>query len=256
MNFFFVFLRPFFCHKGFTMKRAALIWVWGLALAGLVQAPGGRAGELEPGFTSMFNGKDLSGWEGRPGWWHVEGGAITSESTAQKPCTNAHYLIWRGAKPGDFDFRAEFRLIGGNSGIQFRSRELPDFDTYGYQADMEAGDQWTGCLFEHARGGVAMRGEQVVIEKAGKKQVTKLGDSKALLQTVNKNGWNSYRVLARGDEVTLEINGTVMCQALDHQASAEAHRGVIALQMHPGPPMKVQFRNLRIKIFDNVNSKQ
>jgi hypothetical protein len=120
---------------------------------------------------------------------------------------------------------------------------------------MEAGDQWTGCLFEHARGGVAMRGEQVVIDKAGKKQVTNLGDSKALLQTVKKNEWNTYRVLARGDEITLEINGTVMCHALDHQASAEAHRWVIALQMHPDPPMKVQFRNLRIKIFENENLK-
>ena len=128
------------------------------ALLCLVVSPAGRAAESEAGFTPMFNGKDLSGWEGKPGWWRVEEGAITSESTPAKPCPTAHYLMWRGGKPGDFDLRLEYRLVGGNSGIQFRSRELPDWDTSGYQADMEAGDQWTGCLFEHTRGGVSMRG--------------------------------------------------------------------------------------------------
>src|SRR5512139_3231124 len=123
------------------------------------------AAELEPGFVSMFNGKDLSGWEGKPGWWRVEDGAITSESTKEKPCPSAHYLMWRGGKPADFEMRLEFRLLGagGNSGIQFRSLEVPEWDTSGYQADIENGDQWTGCLFEHTRGGVCMRGEEVVI---------------------------------------------------------------------------------------------
>jgi hypothetical protein len=208
------------------------------------------AAEPEPGFTSMFNGQDLAGWEGKPGWWRVEQGAITSESTPEKPCPTAHYLMWRGGKPADFELRLEYRLVGGNSGIQFRSRELPNWDTSGYQADMEAGDQWTGCLFEHTRGGVSMRGQKVVIDKDGKKQVTAIGDPKELLKKVRKNDWNSYRILARGGEITLEINGTVMCQAIDQQAGVAARDGVIALQMHPGPPMKVQFRNLRIKRFD------
>jgi hypothetical protein len=226
--------------------------------------------EVEPGFKAMFNGKDLTGWEGKPGWWSVADGAITSESTPAKPCDKAHYLMWRGGKPGDFDLRLEYRLVGGNSGIQFRSRELPDYDTSGYQADMEAGDQWTGCLFEHTRGGVAMRGEKVLIDQEGKKKITFLGDPQKLLDQaafnaantakpgrgaellkhIKKNDWNSYRVIARGPEITLEINGVVMCQVTDNQAGLAARSGVIALQMHPGPPMKVQFRNLRIKIFD------
>ncbi|HRY48966.1 MAG TPA: DUF1080 domain-containing protein [Candidatus Paceibacterota bacterium] len=205
------------------------------------------AGEMEAGFTSMFNGKDLAGWEGKPGWWRVEDGAITSESTPEKPCPTAHYLMWRGGKPADFDLRLEFRLVGGNSGIQFRSKELPDWDTSGYQADMEAGDQWTGCLFEHTRGGISMRGQHVVIAKDGSKKTTPLGDPAELLRKVKPNEWNSYRILAQGPELTLEINGIVMCKAIDQQEGLAARDGVIALQMHPGPPMKVQFRNLRIK---------
>jgi hypothetical protein len=159
--------------------------------------------------------------------------------------------MWRGGKPGDFDLRLDYRLIGGNSGVQFRSKELPDWDTSGYQADMEAGDQWSGCLFEHTRGGVSMRGEKVVIDADGTRHVTTIGDSKELLKKVKKEDWNSYRIVARGNELTLEINGVVMCQAIDSQKGIAAKDGVIALQMHPGPPMKVQFRNLRIKLLDS-----
>ncbi len=201
----------------------------------------------EAGFTSMFNGRDLSGWEGKPGWWAVEDGAITSQSTPEKPCNEAHYLMWRGGKPGDFDLRLEFRLVGGNSGIQFRSKELPNWDTSGYQADIEDGEQWTGCLFEHTRGGVTMRGERTVIDADGTKHVSALGDPRKLLAKVRRHEWNSYQITARGNELTLAINGVVMCQAIDNQTGLAARDGVIALQMHPGPPMKIQFRNLRIK---------
>ena len=230
------------------------------------------AAEIESGFTSMFNGKDLTGWEGLPGAWGIVDGAITAESTPEKPCKQAHYLMWRGGKPGDFELRADFRLQGpgGNSGIQFRSRELPNWDTSGYQADIENGDQWTGCLFEHTRGGVAMRGEKVIIDQDGKKAVSpvavpgkvqeliagsgapggNLSRSDALLSQVKKGEWNSYTIIARGPEITLKINDIVMCQVTDQQAGMTAKDGVIALQMHPGPPMKVQFKNLRIKLLD------
>ena len=137
---------------------------------------------------------------------------------------------------------------GGNSGIQFRSRELPDWDTSGYQADIEDGQQWTGCLFEHTRGGVSMRGERTVIAPDGAKHVTALGDPKKLLAKVRPHEWNRYRIVARGNEITLSINDVVMCEVVDNQTGIAARDGVIALQMHPGPPMKVQFRNLRIKL--------
>jgi len=227
-------------------------------LLGFVVITAAGAAESEEGFKPMFNGKDLAGWEGRTGWWYVEDGAITSQSTKEKPCDRAHYLMWRGGKPGDFEMRAEFRLMGegANSGIQFRSREVPDWDTSGYQADIENGDQWTGCLFEHTRGGVSMRGEKVVIDQAGKKTTIPLPGSQSgadLLKVFKKEAWNSYTVVARGPEITLKINGVVMCQAIDNQDGVAARDGVIALQMHPGPPMKVQFRNLRIKTLEPAN---
>lgn len=241
------------------MRHYTLIFfslVSGFIVGGIPAAP---AGEMETGFVAIFNGKDLTEWDGKPGWWRVEDGALTAESTPEKPCAKHNYLIWRGGQPGDFELRAEYRITGkgGNSGIQFRSRALPDWDTSGYQADIEAGVQWTGCLFEHQRGGVSMRGQMTVIQSDGKKEITSLGDSKKLLEAVKPGEWNSYRIIALGREIVLEINGVVMCRAMDQQAGTAALAGVIALQMHPGPPMKVQFRNLRIKIFDppKVSSK-
>jgi hypothetical protein len=259
-----------------VLERLVLGWTAVALMTCATAAPLPAAADPEEGFVPMFNGKDLSGWEGKPGWWRVEDGALTAESTKEKPCDKCNYLMWRGGKPGDFELRAEYRLFGtaANSGVQFRSRELADWDTSGYQADMENGNQWTGCLFEHTRGGVAMRGERVLIAPDGKKKITFLDDPKRLLtkaadnapsarpasadssrgaellKHIKKSDWNSYRIIARGPEITLEINGVVMCQAIDNQAGLAARDGVIALQMHPGPPMKVQFRNLRIKVFD------
>jgi hypothetical protein len=232
------------------MRRATLMSTTFAVLCVVPCLPSARGAEVEEGFTPIFNGRDLTGWEGKPGWWYVEDGCLTSQSTPDKPCTQCNYLMWRGGKPGDFELRLAYHLIGGNSGIQFRSRELPNWDTSGYQADMEAGDQWTGCLFEHTRGGVSMRGQKTVIAEDGQKQVTPIGDPQQLLKHVKKNDWNDYRVIARGSDITLEINGVVMCQATDNQKGQAAKDGVIAFQMHPGPPMKVQFKNVRIKIFD------
>jgi hypothetical protein len=250
-----------------TLRR----WILGsiLLFTMIISLPGGAA-ESEKGFTPMFNGKDLTGWEGLPGAWGVVDGAITAESTPEKPCKAAHYLMWRGGKPGDFEMRTDFRLqgSGANSGIQFRSREVPNWDTSGYQADMENGDQWFGCLFEHTRGGIAMRGEKVVIDNDGKKTVSPIAVpeqvqelitsgltlSAALLRQVKKGEWNSYTIIARGPDITLKINDIVMCQVRDQQAGLAAKDGVIALQMHPGPPMKVQFKNIRIKMLDANSS--
>lgn len=217
--------------------------------------------EDETGFQPIFNGKDLTGWEGRPGWWYVEDGAITAHSSPDKPGDKTHYLMWRGGKPSDFELRLEYRLVGtgANSGIQFRSCEVPDWDTSGYQADMETGEQWTGCLFEHTRGGIAMRGEKVFIDKDGKKTILPLDDtpgatvaklSAELLKKVKKDGWNAYTIRAKGSEITLSINGVKMTQVTDLQDGLAARSGIIALQMHQGPPMKVQFRNLRLKTLD------
>ena len=206
--------------------------------------------DAEEGFVSMFNGKNLDGWEGKPGGWWVEDGTLTSQSTEENPCIKHHYLYWKTAEPADFVLRFSYKLVGGNSGIQFRSEKRPDWDTFGYQADMEAGEQWTGCLFQHVRGGVAMRGEKVVYAEDGTKTVEQFADTTELQKLIRQNEWNDYEVIADGSRVVLKINGHLMAEVDDRDAKNACRKGILALQMHPGPPMKVQFKNLRIKIMD------
>lgn len=207
-----------------------------------------RLAPKEAAFTPLFNGKDLSGWEGKPGWWRVEDGALTAESTPEKPCKGCNYLVWRGGQPADFELLADFKLSGSaNSGIQIRSEERPEWDTYGYQADMTGDGKLVGFVYHHARGLIAGRGEKAVFDANGKKTVEPLGDPADLLKHFKPGDWNTYRVLCRGSEISLYVNGVLMCQISDHHATQAAARGIIALQMHPGPPMKVQFKNIELR---------
>ena len=209
-----------------------------------------HAAEDEQGFVSMFNGKDLTGWEGKPGGWWVEDGSIMSRSTKEKPCIKHHYLYWRGGEPADFILRFKYRLVGGNSGVQIRSETRPNWDTWGYQADMEAGKQWTGCLFQHSRGGVVMRGKKAVIAEDGTRTEETFASGDELQKKVKADDWNDYEISAQGSKITLKINGQLMCEVDDRDDRLACRKGIIALQMHPGPPMDVRFRDLRIKILD------
>lgn len=204
----------------------------------------------EEGFVSMFNGKDLEGWETKPGGWRVEDGALTAQSTEEAPCLKHHYLYWRGAEPADFVMRFKYKIVGegGNSGIQFRSEERPDWDTWGYQADIEAGPQWSGCLFQHDRGGVVMRGKRAVIKEDGTREEEEFVAGEDLQKVIKENDWNDYEVVAEGSHITLRINGHLMSEVDDRDEKLACKKGLIALQMHPGPPMKIQFKDLRIKI--------
>lgn len=236
----------------FSCAVMGVLFLSGVCLAADAEPAKPAVNEPSPGpkFVAMFNGRDLTGWEGVPGGWWVEDGAITAECTPEKPCKKCHYLLWRGGKPGDFELKAKFRLVGNNSGIQFRSRELPEFDTWGYQADMEVGPQWTGALFQHDRWAVSKRGEKTEYDADGKKTVTQFADPAELQKVIKPGEWNEYEVLAHGPEVILKINGVVMTHAIDRDAKLACRSGVIGLQMHPGPPMKVQFKDLWIKILD------
>jgi HEAT repeat protein len=202
----------------------------------------------QEGFIPIFNGKDLSGWSSKPGWWTVEDGALTAQSTLEKPCKECNYLIWRGGQPGDFELLADFKLSReGNSGIQIRSEERPDWDTFGYQADMSGDGALVGFVYHHSRGLVAGCGERAAFAADGKKSVETIGAPADLLKHYKLADWNTYRIVCRGPSIDLYINSILMCQITDHHATQAAARGIIALQMHPGPPMKVQFKNIRLK---------
>src|SRR5438270_13437844 len=170
--------------------------------------PGGASGiypTYEPddnsGFVPIFDGKTLNGWDGDPTFWRVENGEIVGETTPEKVVKVNNFLIWRGGKVKDFELKVEFRLSGTNSGIQYRSVELPDVGKWvlkGYQADMDFTNGYTGNLHEE-RGRkpghvvLASRGQVTRITDGPKyKVLAKIGDSTLLKGVVNVTGWNTY----------------------------------------------------------------
>ena len=214
------------------------------------------AAEGEEGFVPIFNGKDLSGWQGEEGFWTVEDGAITGESTRENPVRLATYLMWQGEKVADFELRFSYRIPAGNSGVQFRSRKLKNWDITGYQADFDAPNQWTGCLYDcnsHRADPdrvIGPRGQKVEIDAAGKRTPSAIADPAKLLEHINKDGWNEYHVIARGPLITLKVNGHVMSLVIDREKGKAARSGTLAIQLHGGEPMKVQVKNLRLKRFE------
>ncbi len=216
------------------------------------------AAEPDDGFTPIFNGKDLTGWEGRPGYWSVEDGCLTGMTTAESPLTKSAYIFWRGGKLANFELRAVYRFVGsfGNSGITFRTQELPEMDVKGYQGDMETGQTYTGVLFDVKRPSsvrewkrqiLTQQGQKVVIAADGSKKVTTLAPSADLQKLVKPNDWNEYVIIARGQEIILKVNGAVFSHVIDLEKRDVPDEGLIALQLHRGPPMKVQFKSIRIK---------
>jgi hypothetical protein len=237
---------------GLTVLATVLVF----SACNAAAAPGGDGACVigEPGPAtcgvglSLFNGKDLSGWAGAAGWWTVEDGALTAQSTAEKPCKACNYLIWQGGKPADFELTCDFKLsAAANSGVQIRSETRPDWDTYGYQADMTGDGGLVGFVYHHKRGLIGARGEKVTITADGKKEVQKIGDAAELLKAYKPGEWNHYAITCIGSDITLTVNGVLMCQITDNDASTAGKNGIIALQMHPGPPMKVQFKNIILK---------
>jgi len=239
-----------------TTHRRLHRGLW-ILIACLVALPAtGEPQKETPQPQSLFNGKDLTGWEGAPEWWSVVDGVLTTESTHEKPCVNSNYLIWTGGCPGDFQLDCEFRISAdANSGIQIRSETRPDFDTWGYQADMTGDGELVGFLYHHAIGLVAGRGEIVTITPDGEREVEPFGSADELLKHYRKDDWNHYRIICRGPEISLFINGELMCRVTDHHPATTATSGIIALQMHAGPPMKAEFKNILLTDLTPVTQK-
>jgi len=204
----------------------------------------------EEGFVPIFNGTSLEGWEGRPEFWRVEDGSIVGETTAETPTKANTFLIWRQGELDDFDLRLEFRLRNHNSGVQYRSRDLGDFSVGGYQADIaESSAPYCGIIYEErGRGILAKRGEKITLTAEGGRQpAAAIGTADDLGKAIRPGEWNDYRILARGNRLQQFINGQLMSEIVDEQASKRAMQGVLALQLHAGPPMQVAFRKIRLR---------
>jgi hypothetical protein len=212
----------------------------------------------DEGFVPIFDGKTLQGWDGDPKFWKVEDGTITGETTPDNPTQGNTFIIWRGGKPADFELKAEYRMRNGNSGIQFRSFEVENakWAIGGYQSDIDESGRYSGILYgERYRGILAQRGDKTVIGDDHKpKVVGKVGDSQELLAKIDLDGWNENHIIAQANHIVQKINGQVMVDVTDEDTQQRRGDGLIALQLHVGPPMKVQFRNIRLKVLKKENA--
>lgn len=209
-----------------------------LALLCLAQEPGSPPIDLIPDTLSEQ-------WSGDPAIWSIEDGDLVGRST--EPQTRSHYLYWKG-EASDFELRFEYRIIGGNSGVQYRSERLENGTPYGYQADIEDGPNHTGILYESSgRGIAATRGSRVKFHEDGKREAgASLGSAAELQRLVRGGDWNSYRVVAIGNRLVHEINGVRMIDVVDDNPKFARASGTFAVQLHAGPAMEVRYRKMQL----------
>jgi len=215
----------------------------------------------EPDFQSLVNGKDLSGWEGKPGYFSVKEGAIHAETTPTNALKKNTFLIYTAAEFGDFEMRFDYQCVGGNSGMQYRSERLPDFVLKGYQADFENTNRFTGMFFEeNGRMFMAYPGEYVTVKPLSDEAKAKDPKARASLDKVkfatteeafshvkDPTSWHSMTIIARGNTFVHILDGRVMSVAVDEDAKNFRKSGLLGLQVHQGPPMTIDLKNVRIR---------
>ena len=244
--------------------RLRCVWVGALVLvlaSCIAVAAQETAHPEEKGFQRIFNGKDLTGWDGDPRLWSVEDGVIRGETTKENPARGNTFLIWRGGELKDFILKLKFRIQNGNSGIQYRSKEISKWRVSGYQAEVENKPGKVGFLYHEAgRGWLVNVGDFMVIDEKGKKNVVgNVSDVDHLKEVgyYNNKGWNEYTIIARGNHLRHYLNGYPTMELIDNDRvtnpddpkdrKGAAREGLLALQIHAGPPMVVEFKDIRVK---------
>lgn len=218
----------------------------------------------EPGFKSLFNGRDLTGWEGRSDVFSVKDGLLHAETTAAAPLKKNTFLAYTAQPFGDFELRFDFRVVGGNSGMQYRSERLPDDVMKGYQSDFENQNRYTGMFFEeNGRMFMAYPGEYVTVKPLGAltpEEASKKNKPRARLDKVkfattaevfnhvkDPTDWHSMTIIARGNTFVHILDGRVMAVAVDEDAANFRKSGLLGIQVHQGPPMTIDLKNIRIR---------
>jgi hypothetical protein len=220
-------------------------------------------------WQSLFDGESLEGWEGDPTYWRVENGTIVGEVTEQTLLDRNSFLIWRGGLTRDFELKVEYRVSAmGNSGINYRSQEVEGipYALRGYQADLDGRNRYTGMNYEERRRTtIAARGEKVLLPGINdaytldkyieRNQWTarivreSLGDADSLTTHISDD-WNDYHIIAEGNRLRHFVNGILMSDVTDEDTINRRFEGLLGVQVHVGPPMKVEYRNFRIKHLD------
>ncbi len=233
------------------MRTISLRLVW-IILFSVCTLIANAAVAEDTAFKPIFDGKTLEGWKSpEMTYWSVQDGAITARSTQQNPVKTNQFLVWQWGQVDDFELKLQYRIIGtpaANSGIQIRSRVEEDGHAIGYQADIDLTGRYAGALYdERGRGMLAERGQKTIIGTDGSKTSTSLGDSDNLFANIKKDEWNDYHIIARGEHIVLKINDRITAEVIDNQTAQRELSGVLALQLHSGPPMTVQFKDIQLK---------
>ncbi len=220
------------------------------------------------GFVRIFDGKTLKGWSGDPTYWRVENGSLVGEITPATLLKNNTFIVWEGGQPADFELKTEFRISPeGNSGINYRSERLPDlpYALKGYQADIDGKIRYTGQNYEErGRTTLAYRGQKTAI--VGQENPTaslrdnvknnawngltvteSLGDTDDLKKHIKSDDWNEIHLIVKGNRLQHYVNGVLMSDVTDNDPVNRKMAGMMGVQVHVGPPMKVESRNIRLK---------
>ena len=224
----------------------------------------------EDGFVPIFDGKTLDNWKGDGIHWKVGNGSLVGEVTPSTLIKKNTFIIWQGGQPKDFELKAEFRITkDGNSGINYRSELLDSIPNAlrGYQADIDGQNRYTGQNYEERkRTTLAYRGEKAVITSQknpdepgslgenvknnawqNREVVESLGDPDSLKNKIKAEDWNNIHLIIKGNKLQHYVNGILMSEVIDDDTVNRSFSGWLGVQVHVGPPMKVEYKNILLK---------
>jgi len=223
-------------------------------------ADGPQTAPAEPAdMKCIFNGQDLTGWDGDPKLWSVKDGVIHGETTPENPANGNTFLIWTGGVTKDFELRLSFRSsAANNSGIQYRSKHITEgkvrnkWVVRGYQHEIRNEAKLpsvSGFIYDEGgkRGRVCLVGEQATWGEDGKKQVTgTLIDADEFPKLFKLDDWNDVVIVAKGNHIQHYLNNRLILDFTDNDPQLALREGILALQLHAGKPFWVEFKNIRI----------
>jgi putative heme-binding domain-containing protein len=205
----------------------------------------------QDGFKPLFDGKTLAGWDGNPELWSVEDGAITGKTKGPDHLAYNQFLVWNGVVK-NFELRAKVKCSASNSGIQYRSKALPEVGKWvvaGYQCDIHANPPYNGMVYdERGRGILVQNGQSVIIDDKAAKWLSAEHDP----VKVDFTEWHEYVIIAQGNRLIHKVDGKVTIELVDHDAKDRELEGLLAFQVHKGPAMIVQIKDVMLKELPEV----
>jgi hypothetical protein len=242
----------------FGMGLTLILFVWTATSISVAQTDG---------FKPLFDASDLSDWEGDPKYWQLKKGVLIGEVTPTTLLKRNSFIVWKGDIPADFELKVQYRISDrGNSGINYRSEKIEGvrYALRGYQADLDGAQRYTGSNYEEKkRTTLAAQGEIVMIPKSragvdlqsqiernqwtARRLMGKVPQVKTLKSKIGNGTWNEYHIVANGNRLRHFVNKTLMSEVVDNDPVFSRRDGLMGVQVHVGPPMKVEYKNFQIK---------